>query len=125
MGSGSDRLRRRDHCGVWSVIARWQWLFAAIALLIMLLIAMMTHGEAEQAPTQLYDGIPLDAGLLHLDKRALDESYHDQIKKLFGVWLSQGAPQDAANMRRGLVIARRAYGQARAQIEQREKELRP
>jgi hypothetical protein len=106
-------------------VSRWQWLIAALALVALLLIALAFKTMAQQPPPPLYEGITPDAGLLHLDERALDEAYHTQLVKLFGVWLSQGAPQDAANMRRGLMIARRAYGQAHQQIVQREKELRP
>jgi hypothetical protein len=71
----------------------------------------------------LYQGIPMDAMLLRLDKRALDEAYHAQLLKLFGVWLSQQAPVDAAGIQNGLRIARRAYNQAAQQISLRENQL--
>jgi len=103
---------------------RWQWLIAVGLLLALLLIAMAFHVNA-QPNVQLYEGIALDAGLLHLDKRALDEAYHAQMVKLFGVWLASGAPADATNFRRGMGIARRAYGAAAGQIAEREKQLRP
>jgi len=105
---------------------RWQWLIAAGLLLALLLIAMAFHVQAQpNVSMQLYEGIALDAGLLHLDKRALDEAYHAQMVKLFGVWLASGAPADATNFRRGIGIARRAYGAAAGQIAEREKALRP
>jgi len=76
----------------------------------------------EPAPNA-YQGLPLDATLLRLDKRALDEAYHMQILKLFGVWLASGAPTEAENFIKGLRIARRAYAQAATQITKRESQL--
>jgi hypothetical protein len=71
--------------------------------------------------TDLYAGIPLDAHLLELDKRALAEAYHAQLLNLWAVWLKgqAGDPQYFAN---GLKIARRAYKQASEQITKREQE---
>jgi hypothetical protein len=72
--------------------------------------------------TDLYAGVPIDAELLELDKRALKEAYHAQLLNLWAVWLKgqAGDPQYFAN---GLKIARRAYGQASEQIAKREKQL--
>jgi hypothetical protein len=71
--------------------------------------------------TDLYAGIPLDAHLLELDKRALVEAYHLQLLNLWAVWLKgqAGDPQYFSN---GLKIARRAYKQASEQITKREQE---
>ena len=71
--------------------------------------------------TDLYAGIPLDAHLLELDKRALAEAYHAQLLNLWAVWLKgqAGDPQYFSN---GLKIARRAYKQASEQIVKREQE---
>jgi hypothetical protein len=71
--------------------------------------------------TDLYAGIPLDAHLLELDKRALAEAYHAQLLNLWAVWLKgqAGDPQYFSN---GLKIARRAYKQASEQITKREQE---
>jgi hypothetical protein len=81
-------------------------------------------GPASSVSTVLmYRGVPLDASLLRLDKRALDEAYHAQMLKLFGVWLASGAPDEATNFINGLRIARRAYTQAAVQIARRETEL--
>jgi len=71
----------------------------------------------------LYENIPFDAAFLGLDRRALDEAYHDHMLRLFDVWLSSGAPEEAVNFKNGLRIARRAYGQAREQIRKREEQL--
>ena len=72
--------------------------------------------------TDLYAGIPLDAHLLEQDKIALADAYRAQIQLLWQTWLKgqAGDPQYFAN---GLKIARRAYGQAAAQITKREQEL--
>lgn len=78
--------------------------------------------KAAPAPPELYAGIPFDAKLLELDRRALDESYHDQLKKLFLVWLSSQAG-DPTQFSNGLRIARRAYNQAAQQISKREQQL--
>ena len=74
-------------------------------------------------PPILYEGLQLDPILLALDKRALDEAYHDQLLKLFGVWLSSGSIDEARNFRNGLRNARRGYSLAREAITAREKQI--
>jgi len=106
---------------------RWQWLIAAGLLLALLLIAMAFHVQAQTKnptdPPLLYEGLELDPILLSLDKRALEEAYHDQLKKLFGVWLSSGGPEDARNFRNGLRIARRSFDIVRDALVAREKQI--
>jgi hypothetical protein len=106
-------------------MVRWQWLIAALALVALLLIALAfkTMAQQPQPPPQLYANIPFDPALLSLDRRALDEAYHEHLLRLWAVWLSSGAPEDARNFKNGLNIARRAYGQAREQIRKREEQL--
>jgi len=87
----------------------------------------MLAAEAQQGPPpvdmpQLYAGIPLDATLLRLDRRALDEAYHAQVMLLFAIWLKQQAG-DPTQITNGLKIARRAYNQAATQIAKREQQL--
>jgi hypothetical protein len=110
---------------MWDALRRRQWLLAALALLILLLIALANRVGAQQPkePPSLYTNIPFDPALLSLDRRALDEAYHEYLLKLWAVWLSSGAPEDARNFKNGLNIARRAYGQAREQIRKREEQL--
>jgi hypothetical protein len=104
-------------------MSRWQWLIAVIALLALLLFAVIVRGDAQgQGEPSLYEGVPLDVTLLHLDKAALDESYRAQVQKLFGVWLSDGA-READRIKSGLKIARRSYNMAAQQIARREQEL--
>jgi hypothetical protein len=102
-------------------------MIVALAIIVLLILTWAfdgneASGQAVEEP-RLYQGIPLDAALLHLDKRALEEAYHAQLLKLFGVWLTQGAPEDAKNIQNGLKIARRAYSQAAHQIAVREQQL--
>lgn len=78
--------------------------------------------QAEPAPIELYQGVPLDAKLLQLDKRALDEAYHGHLIRLWNVWLTDGA-KEAHRITNGLRIARQAYQQAAQQIAKREREL--
>jgi hypothetical protein len=107
----------------------WQRLVLTVAIIVVTLIVlfgisrMVGEDAAAQEARRLYDGIEFDPALLAVDRKALDEAYHAQITKLFGVWISQGAPQDAKNFHSGLVIARRAYAQARDQIRRREAEI--
>ena len=100
-------------------------MLAVIFLVALLLVALAFKVSAQQPqpPPVLYENIPFDPALLSLDRRALDEAYHNQLVKLFGVWLSSGAPEDARNFKNGLNIARRAFGQAREQIRKREEQL--
>jgi hypothetical protein len=78
--------------------------------------------ESQGGPPQLYEGVPFDANLLALDRRALDEAYHAQLLLLFSIWLKQQAV-DARQITAGLQIARRAYNQAAGQIAKREQAL--
>lgn len=102
-------------------------LIIVLATLLMLVIISRLVGDQADAQAQrdvqFYAGIPLDAKLLELDKRALDEAYHAQLLKLWGVWLADGAKRQDY-IKTGLAIARRAYGEVVAQIEAREKELK-
>ena len=68
------------------------------------------------------DDIPLDARLLALDKRALDEAYHQQLLLLWSVFLKDGG-RDTTRINNGLRIARSAYGIAQERIDAREKEI--
>jgi hypothetical protein len=79
--------------------------------------------ESQTGPPQLYEGVPFDAHLLELDKRALDEAYHNQLLLLFNIWLKQQAV-DPRQITNGLQVARRAYNQAASQIVRREQALR-
>jgi hypothetical protein len=83
--------------------------------------AQLTQVQTQQG--DLYGSTPLDATLLRMERRALEEAYHQQMLKLFGVWVSSGAPEEAKNFRNGLFIARRAYGLAAQSIAKREAEL--
>jgi len=80
------------------------------------------EGQAITDPPQLYRGIPLDAHLLHQDKLALEEAYHQQVINLFLVCLKDGC-KDPTYFANGMRNARRFYGQAASQIAVREKEL--
>ena len=96
-----------------------------IPLFVLFLVVWGLYSESagQQQQIDLYPaGIPLDATLLRLDRQALDEAYHQQIIKLFSVWLSQGAA-DPAPITTGLRNARRAYNTALTQIAQRERQL--
>ena len=77
---------------------------------------------AEPGETLLYEGIPLDATLLHLDKRALEEAYHQYLLLLFSIWLKSDIAEEQ-RIRNGLRKARKAYNAAAQQIAKREQEL--
>ena len=98
---------------------------AAILMSVLLMLFALTRWlGAEQKPeeVQLYQGIPLDATLIQLDRRALNEAYHAQLIKLFGVWLTEGA-REPRFITNGLQIARRAYHTAAQQIATREQQI--
>ena len=106
------------------MFARYQWLVALIVLVTMLSFAIIYHSFGQTTtPPILYEGLQLDPILLALDKKALEEAYHDQLLKLFGVWLSSGSIEDAKNFRNGLRNARRGYALARDAITAREKQI--
>jgi hypothetical protein len=100
-----------------------QWVLAIVLLLALLLIAFINHGSARvQSEPELYEGIPLDAALLRLDKQALNEAYHGQVVKLWTIWVTDGA-KEADRISRGLKIARGAYHSASQQIVKREQQM--
>lgn len=70
----------------------------------------------------LYGEVVLDMRLLQLDKRALDDAYHEQLLRLWKVWLTEGA-KDPQFFQKGLSNARRAYNHAAKQIADRENVL--
>lgn len=98
-------------------------------IVLIILFALAAFGyfggrweEADAAPQpDLYQGIPMNEKLLELDKQALDRAYEQQILKLWGVWLTEGA-KDSAHFKNGLHNARRAYGMASQAIAKREQE---
>jgi len=95
--------------------------------LFLLILSQFLKDEAvaqsQQTATVLYEGVTFDPSLLAIDKHALDEAYHTRIVRLFDVWLSSGAPEDAQQFRTGLRVARRGYAQAKEQIDRRERQL--
>ena len=106
---------------------KWKWYFqfSSIVLVVALtwsvLVWLPDGSESQEAP-QLYQGVPFDANLLALDRRALDEAYHAQLLLLFSIWLKQQAV-DPRQITSGLQLARRAYNQAAGQIARREKQM--
>lgn len=98
--------------------------FIVIVLLFALaLFGYLTGGweDAQAKDVNLYQGVEIDAKLLGLDKRALDEAYHSHVIRLWNVWLSDGA-RSADRISNGLRIARTSYHQAAGQITKREQE---
>ena len=103
--------------------------FAVACLLAYILLSLardepgpIVYGAEPLPVPQLYQGIPLDAHLLRLDRRALDEAYHTQVIFLFTVCLKDGC-KDSQYFSNGMRNARRFYAQAASQIAEREKEL--
>ena len=104
---------------------KWKWFIPLSCFIILssIVIAWLPGaGESQSGPPQLYEGVPFDARLLELDKRALDEAYHNQLQLLFSIWIKQQAV-DAKQITNGLQLARRAYNQAAGQIAKREQAL--
>jgi uncharacterized membrane protein len=99
----------------------------AIGIIGAVIVYLMTAAPAQQVSppsADLYADIPFDPKLLQIDKTALTEAYHDQLKHLFDIWL-RGQAQSTKEITTGLKIARRAYGIAAGQIAKREAEAGP
>jgi hypothetical protein len=97
-------------------------------LIILLLIGAIAYrysaAQPQSAkPLDLYGDTPLDAVLLPIDRKALDEAYHGHLIKLWNVWLTDGA-KDATRFRNGLHISRNAYDIAAKAIAVREQVLK-
>ena len=120
-------MTRLEDLSVWQRIIVAILIVAATCFVLLALTRLFGAADAQQRnpgePPILYEGLQLDPILLALDKRALDEAYHDQLLKLFGVWLSSGGVDDARNFRNGLRNARRGYFLAREAITAREKQI--
>ena len=100
-----------------------------LIIVLVLLFAMAAFGyfggrwdQAEGQEQQLYGDTPLDAMLIRLDKRALDEAYHQRIIKLWEVWLSP-TTKDATSFTNGLKVARARYSEAATAISRRERQI--
>ena len=100
-----------------------------LIIVLVLLFAMAAFGyfggrwdQAEGQEQQLYGDTPLDAMLIRLDKRALDEAYHQRIIKLWEVWLSP-TTKDATSFTNGLKVVRARYSEAATAISRRERQI--
>src|SRR5262249_47972461 len=100
--------------------ARRVLLVLAAVLLAMALVWLFSSPSSEQE--QLYRGVPLTRHLLELDRIALEDAYRDHLKKLWAVWLTDGA-RVTDHINRGLKISRDAYAVAGARIKDREEQL--
>jgi hypothetical protein len=122
-------MNHNDRIPVWAKILIALIIVALVMVLYALLLwreepqtGYLSEPAEAQAQVNLYDGIAFDATLLRLDRRALDEAYHAQLLKLWGVWLADGA-RHQDNFKNGLANARRAYGLALDAITKREQQL--
>src|SRR5215831_4600234 len=71
---------------------------------------------------QLYEGIPLDATLLHLDREALKDAYHEYALLIMRVYF-KGDIADDERAKAGFRKAREVYNYLAAQIAKREQQL--
>jgi hypothetical protein len=111
---------KRSARGAWSLIVL---IAASLAWAITVWLPSPLQSQNGPAgPPQLYENVPFDAHLLALDRRALDEAYHNQLLLLFSIWIKQQA-KDPTQITTGLQLARRAYNQAAGQIARREQAL--
>jgi hypothetical protein len=96
----------------------------AVAILLLLFAHVVDPSAAAQSPTVSEpDPSQYDAHLIAMDKVALEEAYHDQIKLLFSVWLKDDI-STTHRVTNGARIARRAYIHAAGELEKREKRRR-
>jgi len=98
------------------------YIWATIALVIAVLLAWLLVELAQAEQQELYGGVPLDAVLIRLDKKALDTAYEQRLVKLWEVWLSP-TTKDKHGFTTGLKVARQRYGEAAMAIASREKQL--
>lgn len=100
----------------------WALATLVVAIILAIFLLMITRNSPSEGETQLYAGVPLDATLLPLDRRALDEAYHAHLLLLFSVWLKDQAG-DPTRFNNGMRTARRAYHEALQKIEARQEQL--
>jgi hypothetical protein len=91
----------------------------AILLAYVLIIALpddaLESQELGYSPEQI-------ATFARLDRRALDDAYHAQVMKLFGVWLASTNVSETRQITNGLRNARNAYLLASSEIAKREQQ---
>jgi len=120
-------MRRVPNLGELTVGQRF---LLTIIIVLVILFAMAAFGyftggweaQGEQAEPQLYGDTPLDAVVIRLDKRALDQAYENRVMRLWEVWISP-TTRDATSFTNGLKIARARYAEAAAAIGRRERQL--
>src|SRR5215831_19484177 len=108
-------------------IGRRVGLSVAVVFIAVLGLATLDYFEdgaaaQQQAELALYEDIPLDATLLHLDKTALNDAYHDYVVLIMSVYL-KGNLADDERAKAGFKKARAAYNIVASQIAKREQEL--
>ena len=96
---------------------------AIVVIVIIMAIYCCVRDDSQAADEQLYQGVPLDAHLLELDKKALELAYQDHLKLLCSGWLKDDVSV-VHRINTGLRRAREAYGQAASRIAEREKNQR-
>lgn len=97
-------------------------LAAAIVFGVLLWLALVSRSPSAARDIPLYDGVPLDAALLQMDKQALNDAYRQQLVHLFNIWL-KGQATSTKEISNGLRIARESYYKAVQQIAEREQQL--
>jgi hypothetical protein len=105
------------------------FILVVVILIVLAVIGYMAGrwyiepSQAQQARIDLYGNVPLDAVLLPIDRKALDEAYHAHLVRLWNVWLTDGA-KDSSRFRNGLRITRGAYHEAIEALAKREQLLK-
>lgn len=99
-----------------------------IVLIILFAIAVAgwISGGWDETPAApvgtLYGDTPLDATLLPIDREALTAAYHQQVIKLFTIWITDSV-HDPTRFRNGLRIARDGFHQAAGELDKRQQQL--
>ena len=92
-----------------------------VIVIIMAIYGCVRDDDRAKAEERIYQGVPLNKHLLELDKQALEAAYKDHLKLLFSVWLKDDVSV-VHRINEGLRRARRAYDEASARIQEREKQ---
>ena len=91
----------------------------AVVVIVMILLALAGNAQVRTEVFPAPPASPWDAHLAELDRQALDDAYHEQIKHLFHTWLREVDLGQSTRVQNGARRARAAYIQVRTAIEKR------
>jgi hypothetical protein len=97
---------------------------AAAVIILVLLLLMLLDQPSRSSPTVLVATTEYDEHLLELDKQALEDAYRTQLAHVFSVWMRDYHLGVSSRAATGFSNARKAYVDAKRELEKREQAIK-